>query len=186
MRGTPHEQALLASRWLHAAHDRLWADFPRYWMAFNALYNAVREKSDLEARAVTNVIRLFFDAQTAQVCLDRIGPGRVAELVAIPPGDDRLNPGDPHYREKATASAKIVNRSDDPVERLAALMAIVYQVRCNLLHGSKDPEVMRDQALVATCTPILEVVVSELERIMERHHQVPEARSRIAPQRGPA
>jgi hypothetical protein len=176
MRGTPHEHALLAYRWLHAADDRLWADFPRYWMAFNALYNAVRQEHDPEARAATKVIRLFFEPADAPACLQRIGPGRIAELVALPPGDDRLNPTDPHYRSKATAAARIVSGSNDPVERLAALITIVYQVRCNLLHGSKDPAVMRDQALVTACTPILQIVVPQLEEIMERHHGVPQRR----------
>jgi hypothetical protein len=181
MRRTPHEQALLASRWLDAGDDRLWADFPRYWMAFNALYNAVREERDPEAAAVEKVIRLFFDRHSAEACLRRIHPRHIADLVTAPPGDDRLDPTDPKYRAKATVSVEILNSSDDPTERLAALMAIVYQVRCNLLHGSKDPEVIRDQDLVTTCTPILEVVVSKLERIMARHYEIPLARSGTGP-----
>src|ERR1700730_9488633 len=150
MRGTPHEHALLASRWLHSGDDRRWADFPRYWMAFNALYNAVREKGEFEVAAVTKVIRLFFDVPAAQASLVEIGQ-HIAALIAVPPGDDRLSPAAPNYREKATFLVAHFHGSADPVERLAAVMAIIYQVRCNLVHGSKDPTVMRDQALVATC-----------------------------------
>jgi len=174
MRGSPHEHALLAYRWLQCGDDRLWADFPRYWMAFNALYNAVREERDSEATAVANVIRTFFDLLAAQACLDQIGHQCISELIAIPPGDDRLDPNDPNYRKKTTVLVARFQGSGDPVERLASLMAIVYQVRCNLVHGSKDPEVMRDQALVSSCTPIVEVVVARLENIMEQHHNVPQ------------
>lgn len=173
MRGSPHEHALLAYRWLNRAGDRLWTEFPRYWMAFNALYNAVRDEQDSEVTAVTKVVGLFIDQGVAQACLDEIGQKRISELTAIPPGDDRLDPHDPNYRKKTAALVSRFYGSRDPVEQLATLMAIVYQVRCNLVHGSKDPEVMRDQTLVSACTPILEVVVPRLEDIMERHHDVP-------------
>ena len=172
MHGTPHEQALLAFRWLHCAGDARWADFPRYWMAFNALYNAVRRNGEPEVEAVIRVIRLFYDAPNAEACLTETN-AHIEALIAVPPGDDRRRPTAPNYREKATYFVNQFRRSSDPVERLAAIMAIVYQVRCNLVHGSKDPVVMRDQDLVSACTPILAVVVSRLQDIMEGHHHVP-------------
>ncbi|MDQ3816457.1 MAG: hypothetical protein M3362_02050 [Acidobacteriota bacterium] len=118
------------------------------------------------------VIRTFFDASAAQTCLDQIDQRCISEITAIPPGDDRLDPTDPNYRNKSTSLVRRFQVSGDPVERLAALMMIVYQVRCNLVHGSKDPIVMRDQALVSSCTPIVEIVVTRLEDIMEKHHDV--------------
>jgi len=172
MKGTPHEHALLAAKWLHCGDDSRWSDFPRYWMAFNALYNAVRENRAPEVDAVTKVIRLFFDAPAAQDCLTNIGP-YTAALIALPPGDDRFSPTSPNYRQKSTAFVSQFQGSADPVERLAAVMAIVYLVRCNLMHGSKDPTVMRDQNLVAACTPILAVLVPRLENIMYGYHDVP-------------
>lgn len=172
MRGSPHEHALLAYRWLQCGNDPLWADFPRYWIAFNALYNAVSEDGDKEATAVERVIRIFFNSERATACLDEIDHQCTSKLIAIPPGDDRLNPNDPRYREKTTRLVDRFKGSRDPVDRLASLMLIVYQVRCNLVHGSKDPVVMRDQDLVSNCTPILKVVVSQLENIMERHHSL--------------
>ena len=183
VRGTPFEQALLASRWLHVVNDRLWSDFPRYWMAFNALYNAVAKDGEPEAMAVERVINFFFDPNAADECVKAIGDAAIAELTAVPPGDDRLSPRDPKYRKKTTDLATRIHGSGDSVERLAALMAIVYQVRCNLLHGSKDPAVMRDQELVTTCTPVMEIVVSRLAGIMQHHHELPDlriARSRSA------
>jgi hypothetical protein len=173
MRGSPHEHALLAYRWLHCADGQLWAEFPRYWMAFNALYNAVRQAHESEATAVMNVIRIFMDSAAAETCLEQIGRRCISELIATPPGDDRLDPTDPLYRRKTSVLAAYFQGNGEAVERLAALMRIVYQVRCNLVHGSKDPIVMRDQALVSSCTPIVKVVVARLEKIMEQHHDVP-------------
>ena len=112
------------------------------------------------------------DQEHALRCLDLL-KGAIADLIRLPPGDDRLDPRDPNYRIKTTALAKAVSTSNDSVQRLASLMRIVYQVRCNLLQGSKDPEVMRDQDLVAYCTPILEVVIPTLQEIMECHHSLP-------------
>ena len=84
-----------------------------------------------------------------------------------------INPNDPNYRKKTSLLIDRFHYSRDPVERLTALMGIVYQVRCNLVHGSKDPVVMRDQSLVTSCTPIVKAVVAKLEKIMEQHHSVP-------------
>jgi hypothetical protein len=172
-RGSPYEQARLASRWLHDADDRLWSDFPRYWMAFNALYNAVVNEGEPEVVAVMRVIQLFVNRQNAEDCLYNIDADRIRRLMAVPPGDDRIPATHPNYRKKTAALIERFRESGNPVERLAALMAIIYQVRCNLVHGSKDPTVMRDQELVSTCTPILEIVVSRLTEIMRHHHEVP-------------
>jgi hypothetical protein len=169
---SPHEQALLAYRWLNVGDDRMWLHFPRYWMAFNALYKVVQRPGQREDQAVGGVIELFFEKDAAQRCLDLV-KGPIDDLVRLPPGDDRRGPHDPDYRGKTTALANVIGSSTDPIERLSCVMKVVYQVRCNLLHGSKDPAVMRDQELIAYCTPILEVVVPTLQAIMESHHSVP-------------
>jgi hypothetical protein len=141
-------------------------------MAFNALYRVVRRPRQPEDQAVGDVIELFFKKNDAKRCLDLLKQP-IDDLLRLPPGDDRLDPHDPNYRSRTALLANAVTTSIDPVQRLAGLMKIVYQVRCNLLHGSKDPEVMRDQDLVAYCTPILEVVVPALQEIMESHHSLP-------------
>ena len=185
-RGSPYEQARLASRWLHDADDRLWSDFPRYWMAFNALYNAVVNEGEPEIAAVMRVIQLFVDLPSAESCLHDIGRDRIRRLMAVPPGDDRIPATHPNYRKKTSTQVESFRTSGNSVERLAALMAIIYQVRCNLVHGSKDPTVMRNQELVSTCTPILEIVVSRLTEIMRHHHELPVVATGIQPGGGVA
>ena len=176
MSQTPHEQALIAWRWLNGSHDKIWTDFPRYWMAFNALYKIVRQKGDSEEKAVGEVILRYFSNEEANDCLKKIR-WHIRDLTRLPPGDDRLDPKNPDYRKKSTDQAVIVNGNDDPKVRLSSLMKIVYQVRCNLLHGSKDPTVLRDYDLINCCTPILEVVVPKLQEIMYAFHEAPKLES---------
>jgi hypothetical protein len=44
----------------------------------------------------------------------------------------------------------------DSLEDFAAITNCIYQVRCNLFHGSKRADDSRDQKLVAICAQILE------------------------------
>jgi hypothetical protein len=142
-------------------------------MAFNALYNAVRTGGESESTAVGKVVTLFVDQTAAMAVLAKIGSSHIHALVSLPPGDDRYPPSDARYRTKSKELLALYTASANPVERLATLMQIVYQVRCNLLHGSKDPTVLRDQELVAACTPILAALVPTLQSLMESHHQLP-------------
>lgn len=52
---------------------------------------------------------------------------------------------------------------DQQTERLGAMMVLVYQVRCSLLHGNKNPERDRDNQLVRWGVHVLEVAIPELE-----------------------
>lgn len=170
MSKSPHEQALLANRWMGESNDSMWSEFARYWMAFNSLYSVVQNQGDSETDAIKNVIPAFFDQTQARKCLRDIDPKHVSALFQLPPGDDRYESTDPRYRQKTSRLVAAFHKTNDDVERLTNVVSVVYQVRCNLLHGSKDPAVMRDQELVSACVPILRVLVSHLGAIMEGRH----------------
>jgi hypothetical protein len=172
MGGTPQYQAQVAYRWMHAP-DGTWVTFALYWMAFNALYNTVHQEGDPESDAVENVITTFFDSGRAKACWEQIDSRHIDELIKIPPGDARFDSCDPRHRKKTTELAQLLKATPSPVVRIATLMRIIYQVRCNLLHGSKDPAVLRDQELVSACTPMLKIVVAHLQDIMKGHNRVP-------------
>lgn len=57
----------------------------------------------------------------------------------------------------------IETKNETPVSRLAAVAAVFYQIRCNLIHGSKDPQVERDRILVAESLNILWFLVPALK-----------------------
>jgi len=173
MAGTPHDQAFLASRWLRVQPGDVWAEFAQCWMAFNALYNAVPRNRNGEAGAIDTAISVFFEDASAKACLDAVDKDSIAALIAIPPGNDLYAANDPRYRETTGRLIKTFSGSQNAVERLSCLMRVVYQVRCNLLHGSKDPEIFRDRTLVSASLPIVRTVTDHLARLMERHHRLP-------------
>ena len=167
MRKSPHEQSTIAYRLMHQSNP-LWIDFPRYWMAFNALYNYVHQDGDTEKSAISEVLNRYMSNKDAASCLAKHSY-EIRGLIELPPGDDRLEPDDPRYREKTIRLVAEMEQAREPIHKLISIMLIVYQVRCNLLHGSKDDRVMRDQELVAVCTPILQTVVSALIDIMDQY-----------------
>jgi hypothetical protein len=85
-------------------------------LRFNALYKAVSEEGDKEATAVEKVIRVFFNSESATVCLDEIDHQCISKLIAIPPGDDRHDPTHPRYREKTACLVGRFNGSRDPLD----------------------------------------------------------------------
>jgi hypothetical protein len=67
--------------------------------------------------------------------------------------------------------AAIVNDADRrSSERLAALLVLVYQVRCSLVHGNKNPDRDRDNELVSWGVSVLEEVVAALQDAMSAPH----------------
>ena len=80
----------------------------------------------------------------------------------------RKAPNHPRFRKRSTIDLEVVKNTDrEPIERLARLMSVVYQIRCNLVHGSKDPDNVRDRSLVSSSQEVLErvlaVMLSNLE-----------------------
>lgn len=94
--------------------------------------------------------------------------GSVRGLTDLPPGDTRYEATDPKFRALATQDAAIVrDHSQDPLTRLARLGGLLYQVRCSLLHGSKDPSSTRDRMLVTASNKILSDILPHLESAFE-------------------
>jgi hypothetical protein len=125
-----------------------------------------RKRTSPKRTRSTVLIRAFFDGPTAAACLKDIDKGSIRALIHIPPGDDRYQPGHSKFREKSQRRVRQFTTSKSAVDRLSALMRVVYQVRCNTIHGSKKPHVIRDQQLVEASTPIVKVVVRHLSAIM--------------------
>lgn len=138
-----------------------WAEFSRLWMAFNALYGG--DPGASERRRVMGIVRRLTRGKDASHLLSS-HRGAIARLISSPPADFRLESWDPRFR---AASKRCVrryqNRKLSAPERLGAVAGITYQVRCNLLHGSKDPDVSRDRMLVQASVEILRDLVPLLE-----------------------
>lgn len=138
-----------------------WNEFSQLWMSFNAMYGG--EVDAKERSRVMSCIRRYLSERTAQRVLRQITKS-VDQILDIPPGNLLLNRWDPKFRAASLRCAALYkNKSESAVGRLAGVAGVLYQVRCNLIHGSKDPRNERDRMLVRESLSILRALIPELE-----------------------
>lgn len=146
------------SRRLRGNFPPEWTRFTQLWLAFNAIYGG--EPDARERARVRAAIRNHVSESAARRIL-RTSDVAIERILAIPPGDMRLSQWDTSFRRASRQQAKLYrNGSKTAVNRLAAVGGILYQVRCNLLHGSKDPLDQRDQMLVRESIRVLDLLVA--------------------------
>lgn len=132
------------------------------WVAFNAVYGSFHR--DTERDQLILCITEAVQTEQAQALLDRL-PEEIAFLAHLPPGDMRPHIPPARFRSRAAADMAIVADPTRPsAERLARLVAVVYQVRCNLFHGRKNlgPAYPRNRELLEIGDRILRAVLDEL------------------------
>lgn len=139
-----------------------WNEFSNLWMAFNAIYGGEPDRKE-RSRVIVTIRKNMTDRQALAVL--RQVTRSVDRLLAIPPGNMMIERWDPNFRAASQRYAAMYrNKKDSPISRLAAVAAVLYQVRCNLIHGSKDPELERDRMLVTESLAILAALVPALEQ----------------------
>lgn len=138
-----------------------WKEFGVLWSAFNAVYGGEPDPKE-RARVVTCIRRRF--SQRGALRTLRAVTKSIDKILALPPGNMLLDVRDPAFR---AASQRYVGLYRDPsataVARLAAVGGVLYQVRCNLIHGSKDPRSSRDLMLVQESVVVLRALIPALE-----------------------
>ena len=156
---TLEERVLFAQRLCNLTNST-WKQFVVTWAGFNTLYNSVHGGS--ECWRAMQMIKLYVPYRTAERLLNQLS-GPISYFAPEAPGNMQLSHSHPAFRQKTNAALrKVKNPRLKPVERLAYLISVVYQVRCNLLHGDKDPYETRDRALVANSLIVLDAVVPEI------------------------
>ena len=149
------------SRRLRHHLPEAWLEFSQLWMSFNALDGG--ESDHVERSRVMQCIRRAFDEQTAPPLLLCCAPS-IDRILQLPPADMRFDQVDPRFRATGERCAALYrDQSASDVERLAAIGGVIYQVRCNLLHGSKDPAIERDRMLVMESLQVLRALVPALD-----------------------
>lgn len=140
---------------------RDWGKFSELWMAFNAMYGG--ETDARERSRVMSCVRRNMSERAALRVL-RKSTKSVDQILAIPPANLLLNRWDPKFRAASQRCAALYrNKKETAVGRLAGVVGVLYQIRCNLLHGSKDPSSERDQMLVKESLVVLDALLPELE-----------------------
>ena len=152
------------SRRIRAAAPRDWGRFTNLWIAFNAIYGG--EPDARERARVMAAVRRHLSKGRARAVLARCDVP-LQRILAIPPGDMLLDRWDPRFRRRSRELARTVRTRGTARDRLAAVGGILYQVRCNLVHGEKDPREQRDRMLVRESVRILEILVPALEAAIQ-------------------
>ncbi len=143
----------------HALEE--WSRFTNLWNAFNSIYSG--ETGRVERTRVMACVRKYFSEHAALRTLRRV-TGAIDKILDVPPGDMRRSQGRVDFREASRRCAAIYrDKSETDIGRLAAVGGVLYQVRCNLIHGSKDPRSLRDKMLVRESFSVLRVLVPALE-----------------------
>jgi hypothetical protein len=159
-RGKGIERAALSYR-IRTGAPAEWNEFSNLWMAFNAIYGGEADQRE-RARVMASIRRNLSERSALRVL--RSVTKSVDRILEVPPGNMMLNQWDPKFRAASQrCSALYRDKSETAIGRLAATAGVLYQVRCNLLHGSKDPHNQRDRMLVAESLAILRALVPELE-----------------------
>lgn len=154
------------SRRIRGATPPDWNRFGSLWMAFNAMYRGDPDSGE-RARVMSAVRRHFSEARARTLLRQCDVP--LQRILAIPPGNMLYERWNPNFRRRSRDLARIVEGAGSARERLAAAAGILYQVRCNLIHGEKDPQQERDRMLVRESVRVLEVLVPELEDALDVH-----------------
>ena len=141
-----------------------WNEFSTLWMAFNALYGGEPDKRE-RGRVMRVVRRALSDSAALRVL--RQVRAHVDRILEVPPGNPLLNRFDPRFRAASVRCASLYrDSSESPTGRMAAVAGVLYQIRCNLIHGSKDPSSARDRMLVRESVIVLRALVPALELAM--------------------
>jgi hypothetical protein len=149
------------SRRIRTSSPTDWSEFSQLWMAFNAVYGG--EPDNRERSRVMACIRRTFSEQSALRVL-RAVTRSTDRILEIPPGNMLLDRTDPSFSAASQRCAALYrDKAESAVGRLAAVGGVIYQVRCNLIHGSKDPDDARDRMLVSESLAILHALVPALE-----------------------
>ena len=130
-------------------------------MAFNALYGG--EPDERERARVMGIVRRKVSAGNARHLLTAHADA-ISRLVDIPPGDMRRETWDPRFRAASERCVRKLKDGRSPYpNRLAALAGVLYQVCCNVVHGSKHPDDRRDRMLVRDSLAVLSDLVPLVE-----------------------
>ncbi|HEX8213313.1 MAG TPA: hypothetical protein VF584_24270 [Longimicrobium sp.] len=158
------DRAALAERLFQRGVPRA-REFQQAWTSFNTCYNTAGSGGSERDRVLRGIRRYVNDADAAAL-LPQLDAS-IRYFSHLPPGDTRRSANDPSFRQTATEDLQIVNDpASAPAERLARLMGVIYQIRCNLAHGDKDPDVLRDRELVHHSVEVINQVVPLVIRSM--------------------
>ncbi|MEQ8191443.1 MAG: hypothetical protein ABRQ39_25990 [Candidatus Eremiobacterota bacterium] len=181
------QQRHIAEQWLHKGNITdeknddtiIFARFFFYFTGFNAMYFLYKEIDNLDGRYTPpkkcpeykQIEHLLdkFDETTAQKIRNNIEPSiKFFSNRSIQPMNIRNERERKRIAEKNKTN--ILN-SSSVKEKIKALGQAIYNVRCNLYHGSKEASA-DDQRIVSNCIKPLEVFLEKAIKYENYHKRI--------------
>lgn len=125
--------------------------FTYCWQAFNNLYSSVPGHPEPE-KIVGFLAQHVPEERAGAILRDR--EKEVGYLLSKPVVDMRGNGRD------TSANIEEFRKVARPLSKLQQLFRVIYQVRCNLVHGQKSPNNERDVHLCRCAAPVVADVVT--------------------------
>jgi hypothetical protein len=122
------------------------------WIGFNSLYSS--GVSGTEVDLIKRFIDTNVDIETAQKLLDN-HKREITYFMSRPVIDMRSN-GRSSQRDINTYKS-----ATSAITKLKSILMVVYQVRCNLMHGQKSPSRERDVILCKHSWPFVAELVDK-------------------------
>jgi hypothetical protein len=124
--------------------------FSNSWRAFNNLFFG--NGNEPEREKIKRYLRDKVDEEAARRLLAS-HPEQINYLLSQPVVDMRDNGRD------TASNIESFKRANTSRAKLEELFMVIYQVRCNLEHGQKSPNLERDLLLCGNSAPIVAAVV---------------------------
>jgi len=143
---------LKAEEWFkrgHEANNPLDA-FNHFWVAFNNLYSS--QNGRFEPQKIKNYLSSHVSEDVALELLERHSD-KIDFLISQPVKHIPENGQDTQGHVDAYTG------SENPIDKLKSIFMIIYQIRCNLIHGQKSPSRERDVELCNNSCGILSAVI---------------------------
>lgn len=146
----PYERNIALEWYQHGLknNDDFFVKFMMHWLAFNWLYSQYGEKNEWKkiscfCRKNLRNLSTFDSFKTDEIKIFKQEPVRDGKTAQVG-----------FYRERRFDG---VNNKD-----IESLIMTLYQIRCNIFHGSKSLRIQRDIDLVKASSVILEGYLSAL------------------------
>lgn len=137
------------------------SEFRDNWLAVQA-YSAVYENGGDQRQTIVNAIDDSLSIDTCQTLLSSFNDD-IQYLYNNPVGNLRFAKDDVSFFRNGSRDIEIViNSGYSSKLRLANLICVIYQVRCNLDHGHKELTTDRSKKLFEICNRIILNVIEAL------------------------
>lgn len=124
--------------------------FRDFWAGFNNLY-ASNATCREQIKIRDFLLKVVTPASAREILASNVK--EIDYLMSRPVFNVRRSAKD------TTAYIVAFQGADDPLEKLVNVFMVIYQVRCNLIHGDKSPARDRDVQLCAYSAPVVAAVV---------------------------